>query len=153
MGMPESRLAGYLHILLGGFVLARNLGVVSLPDGTMRLWPGLVRMPDLAFTSWERIPNRRLPNVQGPTLSPDWCIEVLSPSNTAKEMKRKRSEYFKVGTRLVWQIYPKKRSVEVYVDRDNFTTFDESVTLSGKPVLPEFKLKLAELFGELDRHG
>jgi len=61
IGFRESLLAGMLIEILGGFVRARNLGLVTAPDSTMRLAPGLVRIPDVAFISWDRFPNRRVP--------------------------------------------------------------------------------------------
>src|SRR4051812_37008697 len=54
MGYRESMLACYLIELLGAFVRPRNAGLVSGEAGMMRLFPGLVRIPDVAFTSWDR---------------------------------------------------------------------------------------------------
>ena len=52
----------------------------------MRLFPGLVRIPDLSFTSWDRIPGRRRPKGAVAGFAPDLAIEVLSRSNTKAEM-------------------------------------------------------------------
>ena len=76
------------------FVEPRNLGLVSGADGSVRLFPGLVRMPDVAFASWDRFPDRKIPKEPIPSLAPDLVIEVLSESNTKAEMERKRGEYF-----------------------------------------------------------
>jgi len=35
-------------------------------------------------------------------LSPEICVEILSPSNTAEEMAEKRALYFEAGAREVW---------------------------------------------------
>src|SRR5437764_14625023 len=61
MGYTESVLATYLLELLNAFVRPRNLGLVTSPDGTIRLWAGRVRIPDIAFFSWDRMPGRRRP--------------------------------------------------------------------------------------------
>jgi Uma2 family endonuclease len=119
----------------------------------MRLTPGLVRVPDLAFASWDRIPGRRRPTKPIAGFSPDLAIEVLSKSNTKKEMARKRREYFASGVRLVWEVNPRARTVVVFETPDRSTLLDESQTLDGGAVLPGFVLALAELFGELDRQG
>src|SRR5262249_26515363 len=47
MGLRESLLAIALASILWGFVRPRNLGLVTGADGTMRLVPGLVRIPDV----------------------------------------------------------------------------------------------------------
>src|SRR5438128_58565 len=49
MGYRESILAGAVLALLRSFVISRNMGLVTGPDGMMRLFPGLVRIPDVAF--------------------------------------------------------------------------------------------------------
>ena len=64
--------------MLWGFVKARNLGLVTGADSMLRLAPGLVRIPDLAFISWQRLPERRVPTDPIPGLVPDLVVEVLS---------------------------------------------------------------------------
>ncbi len=50
MGYDESLLAVELAMYLAAFVKQHRLGEVTGADGTMRLMPGLVRIPDVAFT-------------------------------------------------------------------------------------------------------
>jgi Uma2 family endonuclease len=153
VGFRESILAAALCGFLRAFVLPRNLGLVSGPDGMMRLFPGLVRIPDVAFASWERFPDRRVPTGPIPALVPDLAAEVLSESNTAREMARKLREYFAAGVRLVWLIDPRARTVSAYTAPERFTVLAETETLAGEPVLAGFTLPLRELFAELDRQG
>src|SRR5438105_10257501 len=54
VGYTESFLASTLGAILFNFVDPRNLGIVTSPDGTVRLFAGRVRIPDLAFTAWAR---------------------------------------------------------------------------------------------------
>ncbi len=153
MSYRESVLACFLLQLLQDFVKARNLGLVSGEAGMMRLVPGQVRIPDIAFASWDRFPDRRVPTEPIPDLVPDLAVEVLSPSNTVEEMARKRREYFAAGTHLVWEIDPAARTVAVYTTPDAPTVLNQSRTLDGGTVLPGFTLPLRDLFAELDRHG
>jgi Uma2 family endonuclease len=149
----ESMLAAYLVMRLNAFVRPRNLGLVTAPDGTVRLWAGRVRMPDVAFTSWERMPGRRRPTEPIPGLAPDLAIEVLSRSNTDAEMRLKRQDNFTAGVRLVWEIDPETRTAAVYTAVDAVVSLGEDDTLDGAEVLPGFLLPLRELFAELDRQG
>ena len=153
MGYRESLLAVFLARILLDFVSPRNLGLVSGADGSVRLFPGLVRIPDVAFASWDRFPGRKIPDEPIPSLAPDLAVEVLSDSNTSAEMERKRGEYFKSGVRLIWEVDPESRVVAVYTPDGAVARFDASQTLEGRDVLPGFTLKLSELFDELDRHG
>jgi Uma2 family endonuclease len=153
MGYVESLLAGALIQILRNFVVPRNLGLVSSPDGSVRLFPGLIRIPDVAFAKWDRFPDRRIPTEPIPSLAPDLVIEVLSESNTRPEMERKRGEYFRSGVQLVWEVDPDTRTVGVYTPDGSFNRLDSSQALDGGIVLPGFVLEIGELFSELDRHG
>jgi Uma2 family endonuclease len=153
MGFRESCLALALSEALRAFVRPRNLGLVAGPDGMMRLASGLVRIPDVAFISWQRIPGRRMPTEPIPDLAPDLVVEVLSEGNTPGEMARKRHEYFTAGVRLAWFVNLHTRTVEVYTAVDQSTVLDEAQTLDGGLVLPGFTLALRELFAELDLQG
>ena len=92
MGLRESRLATWLGGLLNLFVIPRNLGFVLGPDGAMQLLAGLVRIPDVAFISWDRVPDRKMPTAPVPLLAPNLAIEVLSKNNTPGEMAVKRQD-------------------------------------------------------------
>ena len=153
MGYEESNLALVLAMALGPWIIGRNLGILSGESGMMRLLPGLVRVPDLAFASWDRIPGRKRPGEAVVPFAPDLAIEVLSRGNTRKEMARKRAEYFAAGARLVWEVDPRKRTVAVFTGPEGPTILDATMTLDGGAVLPGFALALADLFAELDRHG
>ena len=106
MGYNESDLALVLAGYLRAFIVPRNLGLLTGEAGMMRLIPGLIRIPDLAFASWDRIPGRRRPTEPIAGFAPDLAIEILSLSNTPAEMSRKRREYFQAGVRLVWEVEP-----------------------------------------------
>ena len=153
MGFRESLLAGMLIEILRGFVRVRNLGLVTAPDGMMRLTAGLVRIPDVAFISWDRFPNRRVPTEPIPDVAPNLAVEVLSPGNTPGEMARKRQDYFAAGAQVVWQVDPHARTVQVFTAPEQSTVLHEAQTLEDGTVLPGFTLLLQELFSELDRQG
>jgi Uma2 family endonuclease len=151
MGFNESFLAGLLITLLNNFVLPRELGVVTGEGGMMRLFPGLIRIPDVAFVSKQRLPDGRLPNQSVPSLVPDLAIEVLSESNTPKEMDRKRHEYFDAGVRFIWIVDHRTRTVTIHGPTAEPVTLREGQQLDGAPVLPGFVLDLTSLFEKLPK--
>jgi Uma2 family endonuclease len=148
MGLEESVIAIRLGTALNIHVRPRKLGIVSGPDGTIKLFAGLVRMPDVAFTSWDRLPGRKWPKAPVPLLAPDLAVEVLSRSKTRAEMKRKLEEYFGAGVRLVWLVDPRKKTVRVHTTVEQFVVLKESQSLEGGDVLPGFTLSLDELFAK-----
>jgi Uma2 family endonuclease len=147
LGYPESVVAGLILTALNVFVLPRKLGQVSGADGTIELMPDLVRIPDVAFTSRERLRDSNYSPTAVPRLAPNLVVEVLSESNTAREMSVKRQEYFAAGVELVWEVDPKQRGATVYRSLTDSEQLTERDQLDGWRVLPGFELSLAELFG------
>jgi Uma2 family endonuclease len=146
MGIREGLLAGLLLRWLWTFIERHDLGIALGGDTAVRLFPRLVRIPDLSFISWDQLPGREIPEDPIPDLAPDLAVEVISKSNTPKEMARKLREYFEAGVRLVWYIYPKKRLVEVYTDPKTRTVLRAGQKLDGGDVLPGFSLPIKKLF-------
>lgn len=153
MGFKASWLAIVLGAYLLDFVRPRNLGLVAGEAGMLRLSSGLVRIPDVSYISWSRIPEGRIPEKPIPNLVPNLAVEVLIDSNTAAEMKRKRREYFKAGVSLIWIVDPEKRTVAVYTSIKKLKTLTESQTLDGGDVLAGFTLSLKDLFACLDQQA
>ena len=146
MGYEESELALLIGTFLNNYVRPRKLGIVTGADGTIRLFPGLVRIPDVAFASWGCFPDRKRPTARIPQLAPDLVVEVLSKGNTKPEMAKKLGEYFGAGVRVVWLVDRRKRTVRVHTAVDQSVLLKEDQTLDGGAVLPGFVLRLEELF-------
>jgi Uma2 family endonuclease len=153
VGVQESMLAFVIGHFLIGFVRPRKLGIVTGPDGAIRLFPGLVRIPDVAFISRGRLPGGKVPKEPIPELAPDLVVVVLSKSNTKAEMARKLKEYFSVGVRLAWMVDPKTRTVRVHTAADRSVLLQGDEALDGGEVLPGFSLRLSELFEEDEPGG
>lgn len=147
MGYFESRLAVVLIGILEQFLSENgDPGFLLGEAGMIWVEPGQMRMPDVAYFSWDHFPGRVLPPGAVLNLTPDWAVEILSPSNTDAEMLRKRREYFKGGAMLVWQVDPATRTVEVYTAFDISTKHGEEAVLTGAPVLPGFSISIKRWF-------
>ena len=106
MGYTESVLALAIADCLRRFVVPRNLGIVSGESGMIKLFPRIVRIPDVAFVAWDRVPGGKMPTRPIPELVPNLAVEVLSQSNTAAEMSLKLQHYFSAGVELVCLVEP-----------------------------------------------
>jgi Uma2 family endonuclease len=148
VGFDESRLAAQLVYLIITYLNQHDLGICTGADGMMRIAPGLVRIPDVAFISWNRLPGGEAPREPIPQLAPDLAVEVLSDGNTEAEMDRKVREYFASGVRMAWLINPKKRTARVYSGPEESIVVRSDQLLEGGDLLPGFSLVLADL---LDR--
>ncbi len=150
-GLFESRIAVVLGHFLETFLDDYDLGIVCGADGPFRLMPHLVRIPDVSFVSWDRLPGKELPSEPIPDLVPDLVIEVLSAGNTPREMEIKLGDYFKAGVRLVWFIDPAARSATAFTARNKRRVIGPDGTLEGGAVLPGFRLSLQALFARAGR--
>jgi Uma2 family endonuclease len=144
MGHRESRLAAWLIVALGSYLKEHKIGRLAGSDAPHRLPLGIVRMPDVAFISFERVPQNQSDDGAIVSWIPDLAVEVLSDSNTRREMSRKRREYFKAGVRLVWIADPRKRTVSVYRSAQDVRELGEDDELDGEDVLPGFRYSIRE---------
>jgi Uma2 family endonuclease len=148
VGFEEARLALRLGRMIDTYVDQNDLGICVGADGMMRIAPGLVRIPDLSFIAWEKLPGRESPREPIPDLAPDLAVEVLSEGNTKAEMARKVREYFEARASLVWLIDPRKRTARVFSALEKSVLVRADQALDGGDVLPGFVLLLSDL---LDR--
>jgi Uma2 family endonuclease len=147
----ESRLAIILAHYIESYLEKHDIGITAGSDGMLKLKAQLVRIPDVSFISEERLPGGATPKEKIPAIAPDLAVEILSESNTPKEMARKLREYFDAGSRLVWYVDPTDRSVQVYTAVDASTRLSEDDALDGDPVLPGFRLAIRQWFDRAER--
>lgn len=69
-------------------------------------------VPDIAWasTAFMTAHSSETPLIRAPEV----CIEVVSPSNSLKEMEEKRTAYLASGAQEVWIVYPKSKRCEFF---------------------------------------
>lgn len=100
---------------------------------------GSVVVPDFAYKTTP------MSNEYPDPVPPLWVVEVISPTDRAKEIRDKRQVYLQAKL-LYWEIYPESRSVDVYMTGQMVKTFHINDMLDGGNVLPGFSLAVRELF-------
>ncbi len=147
MGGRHGEVGVRLIIPLGSWVFGRRLGEVYTEATHFIILrdPDVVLMPDVAFVRADRLPPVEEREGFMP-LAPDLAVEVLSPSNRAREMAEKVELYQRGGVRLVWVVQPRRRAVTVYPLGGDPRTLHETDSLEGGEVLPGFRLPVADLF-------
>lgn len=78
-------------------------------------------------------------------VAPDMLVEVLSPSNSSKQVHGKLREYFARGVRLVWVLAPEDRALTIYRTADEGRVLHETATVTGDDVLPDFACRVSDL--------
>jgi Uma2 family endonuclease len=128
-------------------VETHGLGEVAVGDPGFRLTtdPDTVRAPDVAFIRRERVPvgaDRRGYFVG----APDLAVEVISPNDLYTEVDEKVAEWLEHGTRLVFVVNPRRRTVAVHRPEQRVQILGIDDVLDGEDVVPGWKLPLRELF-------
>ena len=137
--------ASELARLLGNFVVEDKLGRVTVevgyyPPGDQRT----VLIPDVAFTVKSR--TARPARSSYVPYMPDLAVEIISPSQTLAQVRRKAEIYLRHGAALVWLIDPLARTAEVWRHGDAGALQSETLAgdgeLNGGAILPGFRLPL-----------
>lgn len=146
-GGRHGSVAMQIGALLNAYVRAHSLGKVFAAETgfILRRDPDTVRAPDAAFVARERLPAGELPPGYL-EMVPDLAAEVISPSDSARELGEKVADWLGAGVRLLWAIDPATRSVTVYRSLEDFDVLSEDDTLDGGRVIPGFSANIRDLF-------
>jgi Uma2 family endonuclease len=100
---------------------------------------GNVAAPDFAYKSTPMSDEYPDP------VPPQWVVEIISPTDKAKDIRAKRNVYRRAGI-LLWEIYPESRSVDVYAPGKEVQVFGIDNVLDIGDILPGFKLPVRDIF-------
>lgn len=147
-GDAHGELSLWIGHLILSFVIEHDLGVVSGAETGYRLFtdPDIVRAPDVGFISKARLTP---PTGKYYPIAPDLAVEVVSPGDSAEQIRRKAAQYLAAGTRLAWFFYPHGKLVDIYRPGQPTETAEINGVLDGGDVLPGFKLPVREVFKRL----
>jgi Uma2 family endonuclease len=151
--MPTSFLPSYIALRIAYFILAylmqNDIGYVTGADGSYVMDDENEFIPDVGYISKERLPQ--IPSGKTP-IPPDLAVEVVSPTDSIKDVQRKARKYLRLGTSMVWIVYPEDQTVDVCL-ADPETPEGMRVrevgiesVLDGGDLLPGFKLAVKDIF-------
>ena len=135
-----------ITIQLGLWAKRNGTGRTFDSSGGFSLPNGATRSPD---ASWVR--NDRLAALTSEErakflpLCPDFVIELRSVTDGLSALQEKMSEYMENGAQLGWLIDPLAGQVFVYRPGAPVERLEEPDNVSADPVLPGFRLELAEI--------
>lgn len=142
--------AGKINRRLDEFVEQHTLGVTTGEGGYVLAHdPDSVRGPDAAFISAARIPLGGLPEDEYFEGAPDLAVEVISPSESDRDVATKIAEYLAAGAQRVWEVRPRLRTVTVHRPQAAPETLRIGDVLTSEHAgfaVQGFELALADIF-------
>jgi Uma2 family endonuclease len=114
-----------------GFVLGRR--------------PDQVVSPDVAFVRSDRLDPDRDRRISIRT-SPDFAVEIVSPSDYPLLVQRKIDKYLAAQVPLLWVVYPEQRSVHAFRLGVAEREFVGDEVLDAGDVIPGFSMRVSEIF-------
>ena len=137
------RVSANLTVILGQYVKANRLGEVNVEGGyKLESDPDTVLGPDVSFVARDRIALSPEGYHQGP---PDLAVEVLSPGDRRGKVEHKLALWLEFGTRSVWHVDPRKRTIEIIHSTAERRLLHETDELVDDTV-PGFRVKVSEIF-------
>ena len=79
-------------------------------------------------------------------MAPDLVVEIVSPSDSRREVYDKAQMWLHNGVRLVWFVHPDTRTVDAHHESGAFATLGADDSLDGMDVLPGFRCAVSAVF-------
>ncbi|MCY4576302.1 MAG: Uma2 family endonuclease [Chloroflexi bacterium] len=146
-GIQHGQVMANITMLLGLVMSPNKLGTIVTANAGVLLGrnPDTVLGPDISYFSRERLPLET--EIRGyAEVPPELVVEVVSPSDTPREVAGKANMWLVGGVQLVWVVWPETKMVEIYRPDNQPETLREADTLTGGEVLPHFTVTVADIF-------
>ena len=143
-----------IFLRLANFVESNGLGeVLPAPfDLLIQREPLRTRQPDILYLNPQQVPGETWDEVIGIhylEVAPDLVIEVLSPSNTRRDIESRLRDYQQLGSRECWLFSQRARTAEILdltgPEPRSVALFNVDETFRSD-LLPGFSLNLQEIF-------
>lgn len=149
MSAESSRIGGRVYRQLENYSEAQHPGWAFPPETGFRCFPddpGRVRKPDASFVALARMTREEYEGEGFIEVVPDLVAEVISPNDTAGDVDAKIRMWLAAGVKLLWEVYPKTRTVRAHRPGEPITPLRAADTLTADGVLPGFACPVADLF-------
>jgi Uma2 family endonuclease len=145
-GFEHGRIIVNATTALAAFVRGNAIGVLTGAETGFVIGrdPDTVRAPDVGLVLKARIPSNPVKGFFPG--APDLAVEVLSPDDRAGEVLEKVRDWLAAGTRSVWVVDPRTRTVTVHHSPAQVVILSETDTLGDEDLLPRFAVPVAEFF-------
>jgi Uma2 family endonuclease len=146
-GGEHGEIAMVIGILLGVHVRAHGLGKIYAAETGFLIErnPDTVRGADVAVVRQEQLAliTDRAKHIP---FAPDLAVEVVSPGDSPREATEKAASWLAAGSLMVWNVFPKTRTITVHRPGMDPVTLSEDEMLDGGEVVPGFQCRVGDVF-------
>ncbi len=147
MTVSQSYVAGRIFINLYNFAESNNYGWVFGTNCAYILSEYDFVVADVSFIAKNRL---TFPLPYYLAIAPDLAVSIIVSSENEATASEKMSIYLLSGTKMVWVVSLKDKSVHVISGKGNSEIlrrrYDINDTLTGEDVLPNFTLPVVKIF-------
>lgn len=146
-GSKHGQVAATLTMLLGQHIKAHKLGIFFAAETGFKIAssPDTVIAPDVSFVRQAEVDRLGETEKFWPG-APDLAVEVVSPGDTAREVRDKVAMWLAAGARMVWVVRAKERTISVHRAQTDTLVLTGDDVLDGSDVVPGFNCTVAEVF-------
>jgi Uma2 family endonuclease len=121
---------------------AYRKGDFLIPELRMQTVDKRARVPDISYWTLqqrrEHAANRR-------TIS-QFIVEIISENDKACEVDSKMDEYFSVGVRLVWHIFPETKKIYAFSSPYHVSVYHGDSICNAEEVIEGFSIPAKDIF-------
>jgi Uma2 family endonuclease len=146
-GFSTSVMNSSITTVLRQWAESDGRGVATGPDGGYTLPDGSVRAPDAAWVSLEKVNAlSEEQKARFAPLSPDFVIELRSPSDKLSDLQAKMEQWIANGVQVGWLIDPTEKSVTIYGPGADPEHLANPVAIQGAGPIAGFELTLTRIW-------
>lgn len=140
----HAMVAHRIYEIIKAFVTSNALGHVFIELGWLvrsdrRTWI----QPDISFFRAGRLDLRNPAKfAEG---APDLSVEVISPSERAKDINRKNEFLLASGTQEVWTVHPRRRTVQIRYASGEIRVLRANDEIAS-PLFPGWRVSVSQFF-------
>jgi Uma2 family endonuclease len=136
---------------LDGWAKQDGRGKASGPSAEFILPTGAALSPDAAWVSNQRLSQlSKVQKTKFPPVTPEFVIEVMSPSDRLPAARKKMQEWIRGGVELGWLVHGDARTVYIYRAGDQEAEQRTGIAkLAGEGPVAGFELDLTDIWAGL----
>jgi Uma2 family endonuclease len=140
----HTRIIRRINRSVSAYVDEHHIGEVYSEGGYLltREPENIIRQPDVSFLSAGRVNVLEREYFAG---APELAVEVVSPGNQAEELDIKVNQYLAYGSKEVWVVYPKTRSILIHQAGGRVRKLIAEDTITSD-LFPGWSARIADFF-------